>query len=62
MKALKSLATEVKVGVLGTFHNLSLLQSNAGFQSVEIIPLWRHFKVPWSLTQQQFQTQISGGK
>lgn len=39
MKALKSLTTEVKFGVIGTIYNFSLLQSNAEFQLVEIIPL-----------------------
>lgn len=39
MKTLNYLTTEVKFGVIGTFHNPSLLQSNAEFQSVEIIPL-----------------------
>lgn len=39
MKALKSLTTEVKFDVIGTIYNFSLLQSNAEFQLVEIIPL-----------------------
>lgn len=39
MKVLKSLATEVKFGVIGSFHKLSLLQSSAEFLSVETIPL-----------------------